>query len=199
MFDSERRNSYPFPSVTPDRKAFIRKTVNEIRSSLPRLPEERTKAPHVDNTEGSGNQNAELLGRIQFLEREITRCRNEYDNGHSLLLGRYETLESKLLALETQNKDNIPTIKELCDTTFNNEKHLNKVGELITKIDSMLQVCEKAIHSQSHAISRIREDQKELNSQSSRQGAELDEVKNDTGRSHMIMSRLASISDALKN
>jgi chromosome segregation ATPase len=185
---------------SPKGKAASLKALFENRHGLPvRLTDSLSPVTHSEALPSTPNHTTELLGRIQALERELSRSRTEHENDTNVLVDKYAWLETQFWNLQTETARTAPTVTRLCDICQKNESSLKKIVDVLTKIEIKVNACEKAIAMHNSAIGGIRDQQETVRMVAEKQKEELEDVKGDAERAKLAMGRLASIADILKH
>jgi chromosome segregation ATPase len=178
------------------------KAVNlEHRHGLPNRPQTETRqAPvQMDTPMGLTNHNAELLKRIQVLEREISRSRVEHENDQNILLDKYAWLETQFWNLQNDYTRTGPTVTRLNDMATKTDAGLSKALELLKKLEEKVVACDKAMSVHQASFSGIRDQQDSIRHLVEKQKDEIEEIQGESQKAKMVMSRLASIAELLKH
>jgi len=133
---------------------------------------------------------AEVLSRVQALERDAHRYSSEQAKASEFLTGRLQILESKLYQLG--HKVDIPESTE--QDSKNQEISVIKVTRVLSEFEKDLNELETEMENINQAIVSALETQQVLETLFDEQHDSIDKAKTAADRTRTVMSRIAEIS-----
>ena len=139
-----------------------------------------------------GRSQLEWLNRVQALEREVKRLQSEHAKTTEILMTRYETLESKLPALNAKVNDP-KTIAALAESNEAMETSVDKVVKALTDMDRAVDHCEEAILLNHSSITTLRTEQQFIQAKFDEHKDIIEAAKANSEKTKQVMSKLATI------